>query len=94
MSQKHQIENIIKRYIKSNHKTGDRAGGSGHMGHVSFTTDEFNFKKLDNGNTEVKFKYTIVTDTEFTYYPDNPPGEEHYESNFLLDRNFSIIKSS
>jgi len=94
MSQKHKIENIIMRYIGSNHTLGDRAGGSGHMGHVSCTLDEFNFKELGDGNTEVNFKYTLVTETEFTYYPDNPPQDEKFKKKLLLNRELNIIDPS
>ena len=94
MSQKHKIENIILRYIKSNHTLGDQSGGSGHMGHVSCTLDEFDFKELGDGNIEVQFKYTLLTETEFTYYPDNPPQEDKYEKSLLLNRELQIIETT
>ena len=85
------IEQAIKQYIESTHKLGDQAGGSGHMSNVSYNIDEFNFKEQADGNIELMFKYTLITETEFTYYPDNPPYEDHYEKQLLLNRELNII---
>lgn len=75
----------IEGYIKSKHKLGEQTGGSGHKGFVSFRLDEYDQQKLKDGKTEVSFKYTIFTETEFTYYPDNPPYEDHYEAIIKID---------
>ena len=80
MSKKHHIESIVKRYIKSIHKLGEIAGGSGHIGHASLTLDKCDFKQLENSDIEVHFKYTIITETEFTYSPDDFPAENIRES--------------
>ena len=88
---KDKVEASIRRYIDSNHELGDRAGGSGHMAYVSYNLDGFNFKQREDGNIEVSFKYTLVTETEFTSYPDNPPFEDELESRVFLDKNFKVI---
>ena len=94
MSKKEDIEKAVNNYIESIHNTGTRSGGSGHLGHVSHTLDEVNFKDLRNGFIEVGFKYTLITETEFTYYPDNPPHEDHYEKEILLDGELNMIKKA
>ena len=89
---KEEIESAIKSHIESRHRIGEHSGGSGHKGFVSYTIDEYDHKILDNGNIQVSFKYTITTETEFTYYPDNPPYEDKYEEVFLLDKDLNWSK--
>ena len=75
----------IEEYIRSKHKLGEQSGGSGHKGFVSFRIDEYDQQKLQDGKIEVTFKYTIFTETEFTYYPDNPPYEDHFEGQIMIE---------
>jgi hypothetical protein len=91
MSQKHHIKSIIKRYITTNHTIGDRAGGSGGMGYNSYTLDKFDFKQIENGNFEVSFKYTVITESEFIDDPDNPPIEVKHEASLSLDRELKLV---
>ena len=79
------VLSAIEAHIKSKHKLGEQSGGSGHKGHVSFRVDNYEQRKLEDGKTEVSFKYTIFTETEFTYYPDNPPYEDRYESKIIIE---------
>lgn len=81
---KNKIETSIRQHIESKHRLGDQAGGSGHMGNVSYELNNFDFKKLNDNNYEVIFQYTLITTTEFTYYPDNPPYEDKYEERLVL----------
>jgi hypothetical protein len=87
---KEKIIAAIREYLESKHKLGERSGGSGHKGFVSYAIDDYELQELENGNTKVIFSYTITTETEFTYYPDNPPYEDKYEEELLLDRHFNI----
>jgi len=85
------IEKIVRKQIETTEKLGDQTGGSGHMGHASYRIDEIRSRKLENGNTEVKYNYTLMVETEFTYYPDNPPYETPVSGSIILDRNGKII---
>ena len=79
------VLSAIEAHIKSKHKLGEQTGGSGHKGFISFRVDEYDQHKLHDGKIEISFKYTIFTETEFTYYPDNPPYEDHYEAKIILE---------
>lgn len=74
----------IEGYIKSRHRLGEQGGGSGHKGYVSFRVDDYEVHDIEDNKTEVSFKYTLITETEFTYYPDNPPYEDRYESKIII----------
>ena len=88
---KAKIEKIVTRVITRDEKLGHRAGGSGHSGHTSFVINTLgNPKKIKfKGRTawEVTYDYTISIETEFTYYPDNPPREYQYRKTITLDDN-------
>jgi len=88
---KNKIRQAIEQYIAGEHPLGEGAGGSGHLGHVSSRIDEFSYTEKENGYL-VTFKYTILTETEFTYYPDNPPYEDRYEASINLDREFRLVR--
>ena len=92
MSKKEDIEKVVNNYIESIHNTGTRSGGSGHLGHVSYTLDEVNYKDLRDGFIEVNIKYTLITETEFTYYPDNPPYEYKYQKKIIINQNGRVLK--
>jgi hypothetical protein len=83
----------IKAFIESKHKLGERSGGSGHKGFVSYVIDEFEHENIDDAKIRLSFKYTITTETEFTYYPDNPPYEDKYEEVIMLDKDFKILEA-
>ena len=87
-----EIEQIVRKQIESVEKLGDRAGGSGHMGHVSYRLDKIVTRTLEDGNTEVTYDYTLMVETEFTYYPDNPPYETPVSGNIILDSNGNLIE--
>ena len=70
-----EILEIIDKRIGADEKLGDQAGGSGHMGFVSYNLDEYKTKMISKDILEITYTYTIFVETEFTYYPDNPPME-------------------
>ncbi len=85
------LEQIVRKQIETIEKLGDQAGGSGHMGHVSYRIDDIRSRLLDNGNTEISYRYTLMVETEFTCYPDNPPYETPSSGSIILDPNGKII---
>ncbi len=80
------IKDVIESQIRKTEKLGDRSGGSGHMSHVSFRIDDIKSRNLDGGKTEISFSYTLMVETEFTYYPDNPPYEISSSGTCIVDR--------
>ncbi len=82
-----QIKKAISTFIEKNHKLGQRAGSSGHLGFVSFKIDQIAPPIEKEDHIEVCFDYTIITETEFTYYPDNPPYESYHSATLLLPKN-------
>ena len=90
MITKNQIKEIIEKKIQKDEKLGTQTGGSGHLGHVSFVLNWMNVKDLPGNKYEVEYKYTLVIETEFTYYPDNPPMEYPNSKKVVIDENGSI----
>lgn len=73
------LQKAIEQWIQENEKLGDHAGGSGNMGFTSYILDSIEppveLLVESPGMFHVKFHYRIIVETEFTYYPDNPPYE-------------------
>lgn len=88
---KEEIEKIVKSYIESVEKLSDQTGGSGHMGYVGYELVKFNSEYLQNKLQKITFTYKIFVETEFTYYPDNPPHETEYEKEIVIDDKSNII---
>lgn len=83
-----EIENRIRMYmenwLKIHHKVGESAGGSGHLGSVSLSILSTELTK-SNGRIITEVEYEISVETEFTYYPDNPPKFTKYKRKFEFD---------
>jgi len=86
------LEQLVSEQIEKTEKLGDRAGGSGHMSHVSFRIDKIKSRKLDREKTEISYEYTLMVETEFTYYPDNPPYEYPNVGKLVVDKNGDLVK--
>ncbi len=93
---KSKIEKIVTRVITHDEKLGNRVGGSGHSGHTSFVINTLGnpIKRQFKGRNEweITYDYTITIETEFTYYPDNPPKEYRYKKTILIDQDGHILK--
>ncbi|NOX85175.1 MAG: hypothetical protein GXO86_04285 [Chlorobi bacterium] len=90
MLTKEKIREIIIRQIESDEKPEEQAGGSGHLAFKSFKLNGFDTKQLDNSRTEVKYRYTVFIETEFTVLPDNPPREYKYKKTIIIDKGGNI----
>lgn len=86
-----EVENIVKSYIEQVEKIGYQSGGSGHMGFVSYDLREFNFVEISEEQIKITFKYIVIVETEFTYYPDNPSQETEYEKEIIINNKKEII---
>ncbi len=87
------ILEIINQKIHSDEELGEQAGGSGHLGFVSYSIDDYTVTRISSELIEIKFKYTLITETEFTYYPDNPPHASHIEKKIFVNDKKEIISS-
>ncbi len=85
------IKEIVETRIQRTEKLGFQSGGSGHMGHVSFRIDDIKSRDLEGGKTEISFSYILMVETEFTYYPDNPPYEYPASGTLLIESNDQIL---
>ncbi len=78
------IRTYIENWLKKHHNVGESAGGSGHLGSVSLSILSTELtKSKDRIIAEVQ--YDISVETEFTYYPDNPPKFTKYNRRFEFD---------
>ncbi len=91
MLTKDEILKIINKEIEADEKLGDQVGGSGHMGYVSCKLDDYKTKQISEDLLEITYRYTIFIETEFTYYPDNPPMEYHQKKVIRVNRQKLII---
>ena len=85
MLSEEKIRDILIRRIEADEKPGEQAGGSGHLAYKSYRLDGFEIKKLDNARLEVKYRYTVFIESEFTVLPDNPPHEYHHAKVVVMD---------
>lgn len=86
-----QILDIIKQKIETDEKLGEQTGGSGHKGYVSYQIKNFKSKQILLDKLEITYSYVIYVETEFTYYPDNPPMEYNHTKTIMVNRNKEII---
>jgi hypothetical protein len=93
-----EVREIIKGKIKQDEVLGEGVGGSGHLGYKSFKINHISKpEKIHTSNEQLRritYEYTIYVETEFTYYPDNPPHEYKYRKTIFLDEGGNILKES
>lgn len=85
------IEELIKSYIEKTENLGEQFGGSGHLSFTSYQLIEFKHEKINDDQVRARFTYIVSVETEFTYYPDNPPYETEYEKEIVIDKENKII---
>jgi hypothetical protein len=88
------IEELIKKQISKDEKTGEHAGGSGHLSFVTSSIDQTVIKKEEKNHLVITYWYTISIESEFTCYPDNPPYVNHYKRTIIIDKKGRIINES
>jgi hypothetical protein len=89
-----EILEIIKNKIESDTQLGDQSGGSGHMGFVSYEIKDFKTRAVSSDMLEIAYNYCTFVETEFTYYPDNPPREYLFSHTIIVDRDKKIVSES
>jgi hypothetical protein len=92
-----ELREIVDSHIKGRERIGNQAGGSGHLGHVSYEVGEIGVPvRVDAGEgdvCEIAYSYKVFVETEFTYYPDNPPHEYGKEATVRVDDEGNILES-
>ena len=94
--EKREIRNIIKKIIETQEKLGDEVGGSQHRANTTYSLQEISEPKplFYEGKDAftISYVYKILVETEFTYYPDNPPYEYKYEQNAVISDEGEVLK--
>lgn len=81
----------INSWLNESDEAGEKAGGSGHLSMVSFSVDKIlRTEQMDDGLL-VEYEYTRYIESEFTYYPDNPPYEDKGNGTVIISKE-GIIK--
>ncbi len=94
MLSKEDLRQIVKQKIESDEKLGEHASKSGHLAYISYTVNDINVKKLCEEKTEIRYRYTLFVETEFTVYPDNPPMECSKTKVIVIDKGKNIIETT
>ncbi|MBN1198216.1 MAG: hypothetical protein JXA23_02610 [Bacteroidales bacterium] len=79
------ILEIVESQIAATEKLGYQGSRSGHMAHVSYRIDQIRTLPPEKGRMEIEVDYTLLTETEFTGYPDNPPYETPCLTSLIVD---------
>ncbi|MFH2096868.1 MAG: hypothetical protein ABIJ16_14255 [Bacteroidota bacterium] len=88
-----EIIGIVKKTIEQDENPGYKSGSSDHVGYVSYVIDSVESRQLDEC-VELCYVYTIIIETEFTYYPDNPPHEYQYEKTIRVNDRGEVMSGS
>lgn len=86
-----EIIQILNDKIIEDEKLGQKAGGSGHSGFVYFDILSHEACPLPGNLWQINYQYKLIVETEFTYYPDNPPMEYSREKSIVINVDKRII---
>ncbi|MBN2412457.1 hypothetical protein JXQ31_12270 [candidate division KSB1 bacterium] len=86
-----EILEIIDQKITADEKLGEQAGGSGHLGFVSYQINYFKTRQISPQRLEIAYSYTVYVESEFTYYPDNPPKPYTHDKKIMVNRDKVIV---
>ena len=83
-----QIKEAVIKALEKKHKTGERAGGSGHLGFVSLSNVVIDdTKSTSDGGYRVSVSYDIFVETEFEYSGNDDYNRKHYSCDLIVDNN-------
>jgi hypothetical protein len=80
------IEKLVREKIEREEKPGESAGGSGHLGNVDYRIESIEKPVPVKGGFRIKYRYTRIITTEFTFEPDNPPYQVPLEGCLIIDK--------
>ncbi len=89
-----EIIEIINHKIELDEGTGYKEGGSSHLSYKSFQMNSFETSRISLQETEIIYRYTVYVETEFTYFPDNPPTEYQYKKMILVNSKGKILRET
>lgn len=89
-----EIIEIIKQKIESDENLGQQSGGSGQIGFVSYEIKDYKTRPVSPDQLEITYNYYKYIETEFTYYPDNPPMHYLITKTILVGLDKKIISKS
>lgn len=89
-----EILEIIKQKIEIDENLSQQSGGSGHLGFVSYKIMDYQKRLIQPDQLEISYHYCIVVETEFTYYPDNPPMEYHFKNVIMVNKDKEILSEN
>jgi hypothetical protein len=89
----HEVRSILERKISEDENLGERAGGSGHLGFVDYRLEEHSVRRITPDSVVIDYRYTVTVETEFTYYPDNPPAEYANHKRITVNSRREIVDS-
>jgi hypothetical protein len=89
-----EIIEIIKQKIETDENLGQQSGGSGHLGFVSYEIKDYKTQPISPEQLEITYNYYKYVETEFTYYPDNPPMRYLVSKTILVGQDKKIISKS
>lgn len=78
-----QLQQLVCQDLKQHETLGEQGSNSGHLVFVSYTIDTIETPAKTPQGWQITYHYTIITETEFTYYPDNPPYEQKSSRTFF-----------
>lgn len=85
------IEKILGEIIAKDEQLGESSGGSEHLSNTTFAIDDIKISEMEEDVFYITYCYSIYIETEFTYYPDNPPYEYSYQKTIQLDSDYKLI---
>ena len=71
---------------------GEHVGGSGHLGFKSYQLKNIDMTTLPDDKIQVIYGYIVSVETEFTYYPDNPPMEYPRKKKIIINSTGDIVE--
>lgn len=89
------IKNHIQAYLEKVEKIGQNGAGSGHLAFKFLEIDSLShpvsFSRDNIMGFRIEVHYRILIETEFTFYPDNPPQEYRYSKALFCDKNGKVL---
>ncbi|GAB4294773.1 MAG: hypothetical protein Kow0068_19580 [Marinilabiliales bacterium] len=86
-------KSLITKKINLIENAGENTGGSSHKSFTTITIDDINIIKETSLEKLIECQYTVIIETEFTYYPDNHPNETTYKIVIKLTDNKIFVES-
>lgn len=88
------IIEIIRNWLETDECAEAKAGGSGHLSDIGIYIEKLVTKLDKNQMIFVEVEYKVIVDSEFTYYPDNPPKGYKYYKSFLINELGDILSET